>query len=378
MFKKLAIIAALSLLAPLTYGQTAPSSAPASAPAAARKTLVVPPGFKVITANDHSMVVEPGDEAWVRKALSDMKPTTMPTTMPADLVTRIKSRKSGIIQRMVGDLALADRAEVERFFADSAEKAVAQIEQIQPALFYIVTTEKRLAELMRNGWQNDRFYYNRIADTVQQNPNIDIYSKDDLLIPAVYTADDDAEKKTSTLTATIHAFEEQATNELSYRGMSELRRELRAYLVTHVLPTEKVQADQAWFVIGVSNVLALRYLADLTGMPDTFWFNVAEADFQRNPMRALDINLLRPTSDNELRPESIMAYREAFGFRSLQLAYNWMNRAGDAGLTKTIMELRKNFPADAPAMIKQIQAASGVDLTAQPAPASAPAAAPAK
>src|SRR5580765_5102466 len=70
-----------------TAAATPPTSAPTTATSApARYGLVIPPGFKKIEVNQRAAVLEPVDEAWVRQTLEAVQPTTMPTTMPSDLL----------------------------------------------------------------------------------------------------------------------------------------------------------------------------------------------------------------------------------------------------------------------------------------------------
>src|SRR5262249_49456216 len=88
--------------------QTLPSISPASAPARPRHVLQMPSGFKTITVEGHTALLEPADEAWVNEALKVQQPTTLPTTMPVDVVAKFKAQRAELAKKIAADLVMPD------------------------------------------------------------------------------------------------------------------------------------------------------------------------------------------------------------------------------------------------------------------------------
>src|SRR5947209_7832742 len=105
-------LTALLLLGEIGIAQTtAPTSAPATGPATTRRArweLVLPPGFVKLSVGDHLAICDAADEPWVKEALSSTTAATRPTTMPADLITRLNSHRPALLKQMTSDFGLSD------------------------------------------------------------------------------------------------------------------------------------------------------------------------------------------------------------------------------------------------------------------------------
>src|SRR5687768_7556787 len=93
------LVAAVALAIGATaHGQaTAPTTATTQRP---RYVMTIPPGFHKVEVGYRVALCEPADDAWVKKVLNDAPPTTMPTTMPADVIDRLNERRGILKARM--------------------------------------------------------------------------------------------------------------------------------------------------------------------------------------------------------------------------------------------------------------------------------------
>ena len=130
----------------------------------------IPQGFKVLEINGRKIVVEPADEGWVQTALGKVAATTKPSTQPAQLKARLDEKRRRLLTQLAKDLALADLAKAAATYDSELTKSIRQLDEYRPPIFYLVIAPQRLSEIMRTGWSDDRFYYNRAADAVTFNP----------------------------------------------------------------------------------------------------------------------------------------------------------------------------------------------------------------
>ena len=195
---------ALSLVlaggAPGQTTQPAPSTAPAE-----RKTLALPPGFRLVVEGDRRVLCQEGDEAWVRQALADKSPTTRPTTMPSDLAERLGASRPALVDRLTADLALTDRTAAAKFVDEQLIPLLAGAARYRPPVFYLVTTRDTLREIVKNGWSDptNRYHYNRAADQVAIPTQLQLSMEgesDDQVLAVLHTPEQDLTARRELLT----------------------------------------------------------------------------------------------------------------------------------------------------------------------------------
>src|SRR2546421_4775041 len=147
---------AISSVSAQTNPPPATTTAPATRP---RHALVMPKGFKLITINARNVLCEPNDESWVSTALGKVTPTTKPATLPATLLQRLAAQRDNIIRSLTTDLAMTDMNPIAKAYDSDLTPAVKKLDELHVPIYYLVSTPERIADLMRNGWQDPRFYY---------------------------------------------------------------------------------------------------------------------------------------------------------------------------------------------------------------------------
>jgi hypothetical protein len=374
MRRNLIIAAGLMLFSTTAMAQpnagAAPASAPTSTSAPARRQVVVPQGFKLIDEGDYKLLLEPSDQAWTTLAIKELVPTTRPSTLPTDIATNLVSLRERLIEAITKDLALPDKSEAEKFLSNQLEPDAKFWTEVRPPLVYLIITHKKLVELKRNGWPEERFYYNRVMDDVTVNRVVDLKSPNDIVLLVEYAPEDPPEKRTQALYSRIHEAETGIYRELTVQTMLSQVDKLRTFVMTHVVPPEQVKEGHNWFVIGVTNILSTRYLAMITGAALDPLMKETINDHPGNPMRSAPIDLLNPADIKEIRPERAGLYIDAYQQKSARAVYEWLRAAGADALPKVLTTWRKTPPADGEALLKLIQQTTNFDITPLTKPAS--------
>jgi hypothetical protein len=364
------LIALILLCRVMSYGQPTPGAPPATAPATTpvRYVLVMPPGFKAVAMGNHTAIVEPTDEAWVRETLQTLAPTTLPSTMPANLLEKLAANRESLRAQMVTDLGLTDPSIVDKFFRETLEAQLKRYDEIAPPLFYMVTTGERLKQLVKDGWSNPRFYYNRAADDVQMSPAVNLSSDgpgDDVLIPVIVKPEEATDVKRKRLADTIHQIEAQLAARISQDSQARTQLAFIGFFASDVLEPLKARPEQEWFGVGMSNLLSARYLAQLNGMdlPTLLHNMTADLPPRVNPIRPGNVDLLNPTPLSDMRAEAIPYYVDAYRRKATRVVASWSTRGGEGSIAKVLTAMRKQMPADGDGLVKLIQQISGIDLT---------------
>src|SRR4051794_35057950 len=249
---------------------SAPTSAPAPATTqtAPRRQLVMPAGFHRVTAGSRVALCEDADHAWVQRVLTESKPATQPTTMPGDLVKMLGERRELLKGRITADLSLLDPGAVDKLIDQTLLPQAKKLQQLQVPVFYLVSTRDRLRDLLKSGWEDPRFYYNRAADDVAYDLELRLSvdrPMDDMVMPAVYPADTVANARETYLANVVRRNELSVADAVSRQVQVATQIAMIEFIHQQSIAPLKLKADQEWFGLGVEQVLGCRYMADLTG-----------------------------------------------------------------------------------------------------------------
>jgi hypothetical protein len=345
---------------------TAPTTAATSAPAPYR--LVVPAGFVKVTANDRAALVESAETAWAREALTQTPPATRPSTMPADIATKITALKPELARQIASDLGTVNPDDVETFLQNDVLPRVQKLDQLRPPIVYMPVTRDKLLELVAGGWDNPRFYYNRAANDVQWVTNLQLDPENpmsDQTLPIVYAADTPAEQRKQALVQQIQGTEAGVLNALAGEAVGTAQNQFLRFIDEKAIAPLKLGHGQEWFAVGVESVLATRYSAKIAGVDPANALRTMGTDDPRNPIRSATINLLDPTRPEQLRAQAGPAYVDALRRKSIAVVNDWMSKAAPDALPKTLAAIRDKKPADGAALVKIVQEQTGMDLTQQ-------------
>jgi hypothetical protein len=366
----------LSLLLPLSIllssdraaAQDPPETPPATAPTAPpRHEAKLPPGFQRIDLEGREFMVDPADQPWITSAVQNLTPATMPTTMPSDLIERLQAKRPLLHRRIVADLGLTV-AEVDEYLDQRLKPFLQSMDELHPPIVYLVVTPQRLKEIMRAGWTDPRYYYNRAADDVSFSTVVNLSLDgpgDDMVVPLFYDDRKPPEERQQMLTREMHKTEVGILNAFSQRSQTMVMVGLVELVSSKGLNEMNFTDDQEWFGVGAAGVLAGRYASELIGLDEQRLLDDMSRPDPRNPMRPGTIDLLRPTPLSEVRPQWLEAYTDAFRRRSMQAVRTLTDRAGEDAIGKVIAAMKQSRPADGPALVQLIQQTTGVDMTAE-------------
>jgi hypothetical protein len=344
--------------------QTRPATAPTTRP---RHSVVIPPGFKSIAVDHWTVLLEPADEAWVRKALSAQQPTTLPSTMPSDVRRMEQENKDQLRKKIVADLVLVDAKRIDQFFDELLEPEYKRLDELNPPLFYLVTTERRAIELIQAGWSDPRLYYNRISGRIQtlRAPFSADSSGDDVLKEVFYLPEDSPQAKADKLATTIHGTESEIASRISEQLISDTFIRLANLVLEQAVEPLHLSKEQEWFGVGLVRIIACDYTATLTGLNKERLLQDMVRDNPQNPLRLSTIDLMHPIDRSQMRQEAVPAYAEAYSRKASRAMLAWITKSPSGSVQKLLVELRKGIGPEPEALTKIMQQVGGVDVTSE-------------
>ena len=347
-------------------GGAAPAGAPAASQPAPPRKVVVPEGFKPLAINGRNVLIEPADEAWVTAALSKIEPTTKPATLPANLLQKLTSQREALLRQVAIDLALRDLTAAARTYDLELVAPIRTLDNYRPPVFYLVASSDRIGELLRAGWTDPHFYYNRAADAVSFNPAGMLTAdrpQDEVIFPATYDPKATPEEKGQALANSVAAIEESIQQSIEIRARTLVGAQLASIIQTQGVEPLALKEDQQWFGLGLASVLSAKYASMITGDARADLIKMLTAEHPANPIPTTAVDLLHPLSVTDMRQDMLPAYFDAVRRKSARAMQSLAEKAGDAAIPKAITAIREKKPADGPAMVKVVQEATGVDLT---------------
>lgn len=360
------IVAALALSSSVALAQPA-TSAPASQPAPHK--LVMPPGFKLVSVNGRSALVDPADEGWVTTALGKIPANPKAATQPASYLEKLKANRENIIRQMMADLSTNDPVPLAKGYDTDLVPAIRTLDGLKPPLFFFVTTPEKLAAAMKAGWQDPRFTYNRAADSVSfslANALATDRPMDDIVIPTIFDPKEAVEKHGDSITLQITGVEAQLGHEVDMRARMLVGANLAKTIndSTFENMTPKPKEDEVWFGVGVASILAAKYTAIITGEQRDQLVGQLIFEHPQNPLKMSAIDLLHPIDLKSMRPELVGVYLDVIRRKSCRaIQYLVQEGGGDTAISKSTQAFREKKPADGAALVKLIQEVTKVDLT---------------
>jgi hypothetical protein len=350
--------------APAAAGAPATASAASTQPEPPRK-IMIPQGFKLVPINGRNFLIEPADEAWATATLAKVQPTTKPATLPATLLQKLTSQRTALLQELARDLALRDLTAAARTYDLELVAPIRALDTYRPPVFFLVTTPDRIAALLRSGWNDPHFYYNRAADAVSFNPagilNMN-RPQDQVLFPATYDPKDTPEKRAEQVINTINVADTAIQNGIEQQARTVVGTQLAGIIHTQGVEPLGLKEDQQWFGLGIASVLTAKYASMITGDARAELMKMLTAEYPANPIPTSAVDLLHPVSVKDMRQDMLPAYFDAVRRKSTRVVQAMVDKGGDAAIAKSVAAIRDKKPADGAAVLKIAQDASGVDL----------------
>lgn len=358
----------LCLLATVSYmpalAQEAPAPAQPAAPA--RYVLTLPPGFVMVQGTRGKSICEPTDLEWVQKTLSAADAATRPSTMPSDLLTRWDASKAQIISQMAADYAVDDPSLFTKQLDSSVTPELRKLQDFAPPIFYLVTTEPRLKELLKAGqWTSRDFVYNRLADEIAYRQSISLTvdrPMDDTVTAAFYEPGDDQAARSARLARALDSAHHEVDQVISGRAMFLVHGALIDAAVQVVFKPLALPRDQQWLGVGLAGATSADYAELAIGSPRKEFILMLCAELRNNPIKISTINLLDPADPAALKPQYATAYADSYRRKSVLATLRIVDK-NRAALPELMRSLRKTPCKSGQELLERIKQVTGVDLT---------------
>lgn len=371
----------LPALAPSDTSSNTPSNTSSNAPSnntapVTRRTVTAPRGFEIYVIGDYRIMAEPADEPWIRAALLSLPaaanapaatgPATSPATRPAgDIAGLLRQRRDELIRQLTADLALADQKTAADFVDSVLTPKLQALADLKVPLVFMVTTRQRLTGVVTAGWDEDRFHLNRASGEVGFDPNFELTTDrpmDDLLVPAVYDGQLNANDRGTFLKAFIASTNNSVRNEVVNRSAAQFNAATINFMLQSVINPLKLRDDQRWFAQGVTSVLGAKYLAEVLGVNrDELLANMVAEPPGGMSIGAVD--LLHPLAMENLKRAFVPIYLDATRRKSAIVVHYWLKKSGEDSIARVLTAIRPGVPADGPALVNIIKEQTGQDLT---------------
>lgn len=349
-------------------GQATSSSTRATTGSAGRATsrprLVTPAGFVRMEISGRQFMIEPGDEAWVREAVAKVRPATRPSTMPSDVVERLKEGREEFARMVAGDLGVEAEV-VGKWVDEKLVPALVELQEVPTAVVTMVSYHDRVRDLMKQGWEVPAFQYNRATNEVYRVPVAAVssdFDSVDALVPAAFEPKDAVEKRIEKLANELAVVDSDLLEAKGRRGEYLVQVGLIGLVGNDVLSKLELKPDQEWLLAGATGVLTAKYMSHLTGIPRRM---IVKAMSSENPrgLRTSSLDLLHPIDKQNLRREALLPYMDAFRRKSVRAVDDLLLRHGDEVLPKILAAIREKKPATGIDLVKLVQEISGTDPT---------------
>jgi|GEM_PF-1702859 len=359
---------------PATPASTKPAGgSPASAPATTSPTTarvrveaIVPTGFVKVTVDGRIAMCEPANEAWIKEVMTKTAPATRPTTMPADLSAKVAASRDAITQQLMSDLAITDKAAIDRMYEERVYASLKKYENFKSPIIFLVCSNNKLKEIVKNGWTNPRFRYNRAMDDVQFSYSLSLKvdePMDDEVLPVNYDdTTDDAAKRTRFAEA-LRTIEGSLLQSMADDAQNGLQLAFAQTIGEQTIKSLDLKPGQEWLGFGISDMYSYRAATTIIGVDFDRMLAGITANNPNNPIRSETIDLLHPTPADQLRRDAAPYYIDVMRRKSNRVFSKWLADAPQGSLVKVIEAVKTQKPADGEALVKIVKDASAIDLT---------------
>jgi hypothetical protein len=355
----LAIVLLIVCSATLAVAQTKPTTRP-------RYVLTPPPGFVLVEESGRRVLCDPVDQSWVAQAAKTVAPATRPTTMPADLLTRLAEGRGKLVADMARDGALTDPAPFNKELDERLVPELTRLRDLRPPIFFLVTTEGRLKGMLRdNQWSTPTIHYNRLTDsfTRVEPPTLSTdHEMDDMLFLSFYSENDPRAQRIADLQATIQKQNRDLQEAISAQAMFTTQLTLANAFSNVVFDKLKLPSEQQWFSIGISGVLSADYAAQVTGAGRMELVLLMAIQMRNNPITNRSIDLLHPPEPSTIKRQFLIPYADAYRHKSMYVANVILEKAR-AKLPAMITSLREKPCTSGDELVKRIREVMDEDVS---------------
>jgi hypothetical protein len=339
-------------------------------PAKAPFRITVPAGYEKVTVAGHTALCEPNDVAWVKQGLTDAKPAvTTNMVLPEAIVAGLKEKREGLVKQMVTNLALPDDKAVNAFLDNELIPKLNKLQAARPPIFFLVTTQEKLADLTKTGWGEPKFHYNGVAKAAAYDQNIPFSideEMDDTVLPIFYSEKDKDKDAMELRVKNFAALVQNLDTNLAGNAARQINPLVFSAFLTFIQEKQieplKLRRDQTWLGMGIANYLAAKYTSVVTGVPNNDLLRALTSEENLFPVSARSIDLTKPLEEAAMKKELVPYYAVSMQRKATAVVAEWVHLAGESAIPDTLKAVRTKMPADGAALVKTIQDVTTTDL----------------
>jgi hypothetical protein len=286
--------------------------------------------------------------------------------MPTDVIEKIKASRASVTERLMNELGIKDKSVIDKAFDEKLVPTLSKYQNFNPPLFLLVCSNVKLKDIVKNGWSNPRFYYNRALDDVSFSTALALsidQPMDDQVLPVLYPDNATDAQKRDTLTQAVYGIEASLLRSMSDDAQNGVQMSLAGVIGENVITPLDLKPGQEWLGFGISDFYSYGCATQVIGIDFDQVLKGLTFVNQNNPIRGDMIDLLHPTPANQLRPEAAPYYVDAMRRKSDRIFAQWLKDAPQGSLLKVIDAIKTQKPADGEALVKLIKDLTNVDLS---------------
>jgi hypothetical protein len=361
----------IALITAIAAAQTAPTTSPttsATGPATTRRArwqMTMPAGFVKVLAGERVAICDPADQTWVKEALPSVVPATKPSTMPADLIGRVNDHRAALVKLIAADFGISDSSKIDQYFDQTIIPDLHKLQDFRPPIFFMPIERQKLKELVKAGWGEPKFYYNRVADDVAFVATVALSTDgmDDYVMPLIYDPSDPIDLRQKRLRQVATELDASVVARIATQGQATLQQDLIHFIDQTTFAPLQLKNGSEWFGVGIEGIYSARYVGMINDTPPEQIIRFMTRDDSGNPLRAKAIDLLHLTPPAQLRPQYGPFYFDAMRRKSMQVVNDWLTKAPADSTAKVLSAIAQQKPGDGEALVKIIKDVSGVDLS---------------
>lgn len=346
-----------------------PEANPTTQPApTTRPRLVIPPGFVRLDLGHRRFLIHPADETWVRRAADAAPPATRPTTLPADLVRNVESRRDNIITLLAADLDVPPQR-IQSFLDNDLLPTLRDFDQSNIATVALVATRQQIRAALDAGWSNPAIRHTPGTDDILFSQVMVVPTDPDsadALVPFLVLPDQPEPDRIAKLAQELANLDESILRARSQRAQFLLQATLVRFIGSDILGELNLPPDTEWIAAGITGTLTAKYTSALSGVPRRTVIEAMTAEPRRSPpgfVHAASIDLLNPLDISALRPGALLPYADAVRRKSVAAIDHLLFLHTDAVLPKLLQSIRTAPPATSPDLVARIRDLTGTDLS---------------
>lgn len=361
------LVLACSAVAAAQEVAAGPAAAPTTAPATQKALyrFVAPEGNVVFEAGGMKVACAEQDRAVVEAAIKSAGATTRPTTMPADVLERLKAARAGIVQKMAKEFVLQDTKGLNADL-DELERELQKLESFHPPIVYVAMRASDVKALLRDGkWECPAFHYNRIMGEVTFSETLALTTDrpmDDTIVAILRSSNQTDAEFADRIRKVVSETQREVTRLVSGQAQYLTRITLLNAIPRNGFGGPTLPPGQQWFWIGLGGVISAEYAQEVTGSPKEELLMLLAMEMKRNPVRAKSVDLLHPLNPKDMKPRFVPAYLDAMRCKSVQVCQKILDQSRDK-LPAMVLSLREKPCADGEELVARINQVMGVDVS---------------